>query len=667
MKLSINKKIGFIVSISLAIAFSILIFVLVTRESQTKLESAKLESHNLSQVMIRSLVQAMSQAIIKVDPYINQMKDLKNLADLRITSSNRIRNNAEDAMDAEEKSVLQSGKPMAYEEKFNGISVFRTIEPIYANDQCNVCHASKTGETLAVVSVRYSLKRMDSQLFSQILTAVILGLAVIIITYFIAMHLINNKITKDLNKSISAIKKLSDGEFVSLDDLKRKDEIGELNNSVFKLNKSMEDRAVLGLSFAGGNFEKEVVLLSDKDNLGKAFQTIKDSLRALTNDAKLLADAALQGNLRYRADANKHSGEFKNIINGVNATLDSIIQPIKESGEVLKDLSDGNFMVRMKGNYKGEYAIIKNDVNALADSIEKIISDVTDSVNHTSDVSGKISRLSKEISFGSIEQTKRTADVTSAIEEMSTTILQISQNANVAAESSKKSTELAANGGKIINQTVDGMNKIAAVVRNTTSTINDLANSSDQIGEIVQMIDDIADQTNLLALNAAIEAARAGDQGRGFAVVADEVRKLAERTSKATKEIGSMIRNLQSENVNAIESIEVGNKEVEKGHVLTQKTIQSLDNIIQSGRTTLELISQVAGASEVQSTSAENISQSLKDIDVLSNANNDKTAEIESASDELQLIIRNLNSLVNKFRITNKINSDILSPGWKNN
>ena len=159
-----------------------------------------------------------------------------------------------------------------------------------------------------------------------------------------------------------------------------------------------------------------------------------------------------------------------------------------------------------------------------------------------------------------------------------------------------------------------GMNKIAEVVTEAASTVQELGNSSEKIGEIVQVIDDIADQTNLLALNAAIEAARAGEQGRGFAVVADEVRKLAERTTKATKEIASMIKQIQKETIGAVQSMEKGTVEVSKGKELVEKAGVSLNQIISSSQEVVDNVSQVAAASEEQSATSEQISKNIEAI-----------------------------------------------------
>src|SRR5271155_3108531 len=141
---------------------------------------------------------------------------------------------------------------------------------------------------------------------------------------------------------------------------------------------------------------------------------------------------------------------------------------------------------------------------------------------------------------------------------MSSTVREVSANSTKAAESARAAAETAHEGGVIVEDTLTRMRSIADAVRETAVKVQELGVRSDQIGRIIGVIDDIADQTNLLALNAAIEAARAGEQGRGFAVVADEVRKLAERTSKATKEIATMIQSIEVETKSAVVAMELG-------------------------------------------------------------------------------------------------------------
>src|SRR5437660_2939064 len=161
------------------------------------------------------------------------------------------------------------------------------------------------------------------------------------------------------------------------------------------------------------------------------------------------------------------------------------------------------------------------------------------------------------------------SQVATAMQQMSATVIEVSENSNRAAEAARKASETARHGGKIVDETLAKMRVIAGAVTASAKKMEELGKSSDQIGRIVAVIDDIADQTNLLALNAAIEAARAGEQGRGFAVVADEVRKLAERTTTATKEIAQMIRTIQADMKSAVRAMEEGTIQVQHGEQST--------------------------------------------------------------------------------------------------
>jgi methyl-accepting chemotaxis protein len=258
---------------------------------------------------------------------------------------------------------------------------------------------------------------------------------------------------------------------------------------------------------------------------------------------------------------------------------------------------------------------------------------------------------------GTQQQSTQTSEVASAVEEMTRTILETTKNSSIAAEAAKNAGTIAKEGGKVVLQTIEGMNRISEVVSKSAKTVQALGKSSDQIGEIVQVIDDIADQTNLLALNAAIEAARAGEQGRGFAVVADEVRKLAERTTKATKEIALMIKQIQKDTSGAVASMEEGTNEVEKGKHLADKAGESLQEIITGADKVVDVITQVAAASEEQSSASEKIS---KNVEVISNVAHESAAgvqQIARAAEDLSRLTINLQELVLKFKIDSHASS----------
>ncbi|MEN6617686.1 MAG: methyl-accepting chemotaxis protein, partial [Syntrophorhabdus sp.] len=269
--------------------------------------------------------------------------------------------------------------------------------------------------------------------------------------------------------------------------------------------------------------------------------------------------------------------------------ITGIVRPIESASETMKNIAQGDLTRRIQHNASGKFGALLDQMNSFLGSIQDIIARSRES-NITVVYSANILDTTAEQMAAGIQQvTNQIASVATASEEMSTTSSEIAQNCLMAAKSSEKADSLAKVGESTINETVAVMTKINEMVKMSAGIIKNLGVRSDQIGTVVELINDIADQTNLLALNAAIEAARAGEHGRGFAVVADEVRKLAERTTQATKEIGETIVAMQSETKSAVSSMEAGVREVELGAHETAKSGSALQEILkQIGTVTAE-------------------------------------------------------------------------------
>src|SRR6266702_3069028 len=200
------------------------------------------------------------------------------------------------------------------------------------------------------------------------------------------------------------------------------------------------------------------------------------------------------------------------------------------------------------------------------------------------------------------------------MQEMSATVREVSHHSNTAAQSAHSAANSARDGGRIVEGVLERMRGIAHSVRESAANIEHLSGRSDEIGRIVGVIDEIANQTSLLALNAAIEAARAGEQGRGFAVVAGEVRRLAERTTNATKEIASVIQNLQSKTEDAVLQMRSGTTAVEQGVQITGQAGDAIQRIICEADKVGTMVAQIASATTQQAAATEEVTASMSQI-----------------------------------------------------
>uniref|UniRef100_C6E4S4 Methyl-accepting chemotaxis sensory transducer n=1 Tax=Geobacter sp. (strain M21) TaxID=443144 RepID=C6E4S4_GEOSM len=312
---------------------------------------------------------------------------------------------------------------------------------------------------------------------------------------------------------------------------------------------------------------------------------------------------------------------------------------------------EGDLTVRLDVASRDELGNLGNSFNLFLAKLHDLIATVAETTKQVSSAAAELDATAGRMAVGTEEVASQTETVAAAGEEMTATSTSIAQNCMAAAEGAKRAGEAAVAGAAVVQETVHGMERIAGRVRESARTVESLGSRSDQIGEIIGTIEDIADQTNLLALNAAIEAARAGEQGRGFAVVADEVRALAERTTKATGEIGNMIKSIQSETRSAVGAMEGGVKEVEKGTSEAARSGAALQDIIAQIDSVTQQVNQIAVAAEEQTATTSEISSNIQQITGVVHETAAGAQQSATAAGRLSGLAERLRHVVGQFKL----------------
>ena len=515
-------------------------------------------------------------------------------------------------------------------------------------------------------SDKSQLEAEVSDIMSRTIIFIIGGMIMGTLAFLFTFFKVIPQLIRPIHRFKDLINQYSLGDFTNRMDIKSNDEFGQMSSMLNNLRDSQLEKIEAAEKIANGDLQFKVNSLSENDVLSRSFEKMIDNLNKLVLEIKFLTTASVKGNSSARGNTKGFEGGYNEIVKGINETLDAIYDPINEAIDALEKIASGDLTVKISKKYSGDHEKIKDSINNVTHSLGKTLNDVSLAAVAAASAAHQISSSTEEMAAGANEQSSQTTEVAGAVEEMTKTIFETTKNTTRAAEASKNAGTVALEGGKVVKETINGMIRISDVVKQSSQTVQALGKSSNEIGEIIQVIDDIADQTNLLALNAAIEAARAGEQGRGFAVVADEVRKLAERTSKATQEIASMIKQIQKDTDGAVKSMKLGTDEVEKGKILAEKAGQSLKEIIAGAENVADIVTQVAVASEEQSRTSEQITQNIELINNVTQQNATGVRQIAHAAEELNLLTGNLQKLISGFKVDKIYEAELSEPTHEN-
>jgi methyl-accepting chemotaxis protein len=387
--------------------------------------------------------------------------------------------------------------------------------------------------------------------------------------------------------------------------------------------------------------------------LSPVTELAKFSERLAVGDPKARVEVTATNELGYIADnLNRAVAKVSKAANNQESS-DALQRSITELLTVINQVARGDLSLRGKVT-NDALGNVADSVNYMLDNFTKVLERVRKAAMEVTACSNNILVAADQMQAGATQQDQEITNTSSAVEELTVSMKQVSNNAEASAEAARRALDAAEQGNRAVRDTLEGMQRIRSSVQATAKKIKSLGDRSLEISEIINVINDITEQTNLLALNAAIEAARAGDAGRGFAVVADEVRKLAEHSRSATKDIAALIKAIQAETNEAVVVMEEGTKEVESGATLADQAGRALDAISNVVRQSAELVQEISLASKQQVRGTEGVAHAMQIISNITRQTSQGTRGTVATVSQLVKLSDQLNDGLAQFRASSK-------------
>jgi methyl-accepting chemotaxis protein len=475
-----------------------------------------------------------------------------------------------------------------------------------------------TFEGIADAALDAAKERANSQYTSAVRDLTIqIGLMIGAIAFIVCMVLIVSlRVIRPLHKLSAAMRKLADGDFgVVLPGLGRKDEIGSIASAVegFKIKAAEKAQRE-----AAAQAEQDRHMASERD---AAMTRLSGEFEAAVGS---IVQAAVRGDFSQRVALDGKSGLILNVGTAINTLCENVSGALEDLADMLGALADGDLTRRIRGEYEGTFAMLKESANMTAERVGATIAEIKSAGQEVASAASEITASTTDLSQRTEEQAASLEQTSASMEQMSVTVKKNADQAKLANQFASETRETADRSGQVVAEAVHAMSRIDE--------------SSKKIADIITVIDEIARQTNLLALNAAVEAARAGEAGRGFAVVASEVRSLAQRSSQAAKDIKDLITS--------------SSMQVQEGVDLVNRAGSSLSGIVESIKKVAAIVSDIATASIEQSTGIDQVNKALGQVDEVTQQNSALVEENAATAKALEHQAATMNERMGAFRLT---------------
>ncbi|MFM8322886.1 MAG: methyl-accepting chemotaxis protein [Chloroflexota bacterium] len=489
--------------------------------------------------------------------------------------------------------------------------------------------------------------------FRSLTTAVVVvGLVNLLVALAIGAVLAAS-ITGPLNRGVSMMQELSQGHLGSRINLgSRQDEVGQLASAMDSFADDLQYGVVASLKkIANGDLEIEITAKDARDEIAPAIQQTTEMLRGLVDEAQMLNQAAMDGRLSARGNPAKFKGAFRQVIEGMNNTLEGVIVPINAAAAYVDSISRGEVPPQISQRYYGDFDVLKENLNRMGQRLREMLNSIAANASDLNSAAAEILASTTQQASGASEQSAAISQTTTTVQEMKTITEQASGQAQEVASASQRTVDVARSGQRAVQDTIESMAQIKERVESIAENILALSDQTQQIGEIISTVSELASRSNMLALNASVEAARAGEHGKGFAVVAMEVRSLADQSKQATAQVKAILSEIQKATNATVMATEEGTKGVERGVQTAAQARESIEALAAVINESAMVATQVVVGGQQQVVGIEQIALAMQNINQVTVQSLASIRQAERSAQNLNEMARAMTTTVNQYRL----------------